>query len=371
VPTFNKAYGNHQYFFVNNRYVKDKIFAMALKSAYAGLTPPGRYPVAVVFLEIPYNEVDVNAHPAKTEIRFRDAERVRSFIVSELKKALAFFGSGRATSELVNNFFSKKERIADFSSSPSFSTAAPIKKTAFSTMEVITSQTAFAIEKILPSSNSNEPAAPALVLLPRSEQESIYKPQDSAEKISLGNALFQLGNTYIIAENGDYLTVVDQHAAAERITLEKLKQNLTLDSQILLMPEICSLTKSQVELLQKNTDILLRFGIYFEKLAEDLVVVNSVPAMLGTCDAKLLMTDIADELSAFGEIGDIERKINTILSTISCHGSLRAGKKLTIPEMNCLLRQMEETVNIAQCCHGRPTYATITMEKLNKFFERS
>ncbi|MDR1362255.1 MAG: DNA mismatch repair endonuclease MutL [Holosporaceae bacterium] len=375
VPTFNKASSHHQYFFVNNRYVKDKVFASALKSAYAGLTPPGRYPVAIVFLEIPHNEVDVNAHPAKTEIRFRDAEKVRYFMVSSLKKALSSFGAGQQpTTELINNFFAKKEFAAN--------AGAAVANT------MTLSGAARSVEKniIPPPGKSQEPRAREIFLANYTEAASTSHESGpaplcnlataeaqeySAEKINLGNALFQLGNTYIVAENGHHLIVVDQHAAAERITLEKLKKTPTLDSQNLLMPDLCSLTKSQVELLQKNTEILLRCGIYFEKLAEDLVVLNSIPALLETCDTKSLMTDMADELSAFGDIYDIERKINAIFSVISCHGSLRAGKKLTIHEMNSLLRQMEDTENIAQCCHGRPSYVIITLEKLHKFFERS
>ncbi|MDR3151310.1 MAG: DNA mismatch repair endonuclease MutL [Holosporaceae bacterium] len=365
VPTFNKISTGSQYFFVNNRYVKDKIFSLALKSAYSGLIPPGRYPMAVIFLEMPHSEVDVNAHPAKTEIRFRNSEKVRSFMVSEFKQSLSSFGSVRPTSEFASDFFSKREYASAVY--PSFGATALSEKLEIPVVEE---------KKNWPRENfsandewktvSREPDVSAS-FLPASPDVS----SDPTGKINLGNALFQLENTYIIAENGDHLIIVDQHAAAERITLEKLKRNLTLDSQTLLMPEVCPLTKSQVELLQNNVDFLLKFGIYFEKLAEDMVVVNSLPALLGTCDAKLLMTDVADELSAFGDIYDVERKINAILSIVSCHGSLRAGKKLTAYEMNCLLRQMEETENIAQCCHGRPAYAAITMEKLNKFFERS
>jgi DNA mismatch repair protein MutL len=359
VPTFNKVSTSHQYFFVNNRYVKDKIFAFALKSAYSGLTSPGRYPVAIVFLEMPHNEVDVNAHPAKTEIRFRDAEKVRYFMTLEFKRALSSFGSILATTEFANDFFSKREHA--------------------STVYTSLGGTALSEELEIPVVEEKR-LRPRDVFFANTEEKitslsfqpvSSNTDSDPAGKINLGNALFQLGNIYIIAESGDHLIIVDQHAAAERITLERLKQNLTLDSQTLLMPEVCPLKKSQIELLQKNVDFLLKFGIYFEKLTDDLVVVNSLPALLGACDAKLLITDIADELSAFGDIYDVERKINAVLSTMSCHSSLRGGKKLTIPEMNCLLRQMEETMNIAQCCHGRPTYATITVEKLNKFFERS
>jgi DNA mismatch repair protein MutL len=205
------------------------------------------------------------------------------------------------------------------------------------------------------------------VAIPR-EQST---PSDVEKKISLGNAIYQLDNTYIIAENGDNLIIVDQHAAAERITLEKLKNNLSLDSQTLLLPEVCPLKESQIEQLDANSDIMLKFGIHYQRLGPDCISISALPAILETCDAKSLINDVADELSAFGNIRSMDQKIHHILSTISCHGSLRAGRKLSIQEMNSLLRQMENTENIAQCCHGRPSYIIFSTQNLNKFFERS
>jgi DNA mismatch repair protein MutL len=209
------------------------------------------------------------------------------------------------------------------------------------------------------------------------EQINICKEVLEAEisenvgKIFLGTAMGQIDNTYIVALGDGDLVVVDQHAAAERITLEKLKNDLSLDSQVLLLPEVCTLTASQMELLENNKDLLLKFGLHYEKLAQDLVTVNAVPAILENCDAKSLMTDLVDELSTFSYSYSLDEKINRVLSTISCHGSLRAGKKLSTEEMNSLLRQMEKTPNIAQCCHGRPSYVRLSVKNLNNFFERS
>jgi DNA mismatch repair protein MutL len=392
VPTFNKATVSHQFFFVNNRFVKDKIFASALKSAYSGLVPYGRQPVAIIFLEMHHNEVDVNAHPAKVEIRFRDSEKIRFFLVSALKKALSSFGasvpialeSSRISlanpgaidvrSASKSTTFQRTDGGISARTSPSTKMFSSMQNQAnffqAGTADAPSAAAAAAADALSAAAAAAISSGAPNDVMSTSVLFAVEKPV-SAGQIYLGNALAQIGNTYIISENGGSIIIVDQHAAAERITLERLKQNLSLDSQNLLMPEVCNLTESEVEILQKNTDLLVKFGIYMEKLAQDLVVINSVPAMLDNCDAKSLILDIVGELSAFGDTYTIDEKINRVLSTISCHSSLRAGKKLTIQEMNHLLRKMEETLNIAQCCHGRPSYAVLSIESLNKFFERS
>ncbi|MDR1560990.1 MAG: DNA mismatch repair endonuclease MutL [Holosporaceae bacterium] len=356
VPTFNKSSAGYQYFFVNNRFVKDKIFAYALKFAYAGLVPQGRYAVAVLFLEIPYDAVDVNAHPSKIEIRFRESEKIRHFIVSELKKALFSFGANRPTSDALVDFPTR--------------TITPTRSSRFvanSAQKYILNigeqkeETPISSWKHKNISNNEPPISP----LKQPNNEDIY------EKISLGEALCQINNTYIVAFNENHLIIIDQHAAAERITLEKLKNNLSLDSQVLLLPEVCTMTEFKVQLLEKNIELLRKFGIYHDKLAPDLIVVNSIPAILETCDAKSLISDVTDELSTFDDTHSVEERINRVLSTISCHGSLRAGKKLTLEKMNSLLRQMENSHNIAQCCHGRPSYIKLSVKILEKLFERS
>ncbi|MDR2724232.1 MAG: DNA mismatch repair endonuclease MutL [Holosporaceae bacterium] len=353
VPTFNKASMSNQYFFVNKRFVKDKNFSYALRSAYAGLAPAGRYATAVLFLDIPYNEVDVNAHPAKVEIRFKESEKIRFFVLSELKKALSSFGAMKPTTEMIASSFPSHTYFIPAKRSIPREETAPTASHIFFRSE----------QEIFTNINLEE----GYTLIPEEQSLSL----NMKRKISLGNAIHQLGNTYIIAENDDNLIIVDQHAAAERITLEKLRNDLTLETQTLLLPEICPLKKSQIEQLETNNDIMLKFGIHYEKLAPDLISINALPAILGTCDAKALVKDIVEELSTFGDAYAINEKIYRILSTISCHGSLRAGKKLTIQEMNSLLRQMEDTANIAQCCHGRPSYVILSSKKINKFFERS
>ncbi|MDR3186901.1 MAG: DNA mismatch repair endonuclease MutL [Holosporaceae bacterium] len=355
VPTFNKASGSHQCFFVNRRFVKDRIFASALKSAYAGLTPQGRYAAAALYLEIPVHEVDVNAHPSKIEVRFRESEKIRQFIVSELKKKLRAFGASVPVTGMLDDRRGKSESASLYS--VNFGERSG-RKTFPSMISLSNAEEAFP-QKLPPAEQINI-----------SEKTPEAGIPENAEKIFLGTAVGQIENTYIVALGDGDLVIVDQHAAAERIYLEKLKNNLSLDSQTLLLPEICPLTAAQMELLENNRDLLLKFGLYYEKLAQDLVTINAVPAILENCDAKSLVIDLVDELSTFSDSYSMDEKINRVLSTISCHSSLRAGKKLSVEEMNSLLRQMEKTPNIAQCCHGRPSYVRLFAKNLNNFFER-
>ncbi|MDR1375534.1 MAG: DNA mismatch repair endonuclease MutL [Holosporaceae bacterium] len=363
VPTFNKASGSCQYFFVNGRFVKDRIFASALKSAYSGLTPMGRYAAAVLYLEIPATEVDVNAHPSKIEVRFRESEKIRRFIVTELKKKLFSFGASVAATGTFDDYREKRTTAS----------LHPVNFNKRNGEHGIFSNTIFTsgvLEKFSREENSPQ-KSPIQEEITRPEEAQKAEVPENSERIFLGTALGQIDNTYIVALSDQDLVVVDQHAAAERITLEKLKNNLSLDSQTLLLQEICALTEAQIELLEDNGDLLLKFGLHYEKLAQDLVTISAIPAILEGCDAKALVGDLIDELSTFSDSYSLEEKINRVLSTISCHGSLRGGKKLSIEEMNALLRQMERTPHIAQCCHGRPSYIRLSVKNLNNFFERS
>lgn len=397
VPTFNKPSSNYQYFFVNNRFVKDKTFALALRSAYSGLVPSGRYPVAILFLDMPYDEVDVNAHPAKTEIRFKEVEMIRGFLISSLKKLISTFGASRPSTEIVNSIFQTKNNhddsdLKDSQQPPRWNPSqnqdsslryfqnyenkkklhdsgifSPQKReiSLKRNLENISPATSFGNLKLKEESEKIEPEQNDL------SEISERSTKNSENKINLGTALYQIANTYIVAATDDSLILVDQHAVAERITLEKLTKSTKLDPQDLLLPEICPLSESKVELFEKNSELIAKFGIVYEKMSSDVIMVNALPSILGSCEAKPLINDIADELENMGDIYSLDEKIHLILSTISCHGSLRAGRKLSLEEMNSLLRQMENTENIAQCCHGRPSYIVLTKKNLNKFFERT
>lgn len=355
VPTFNKSTTAFQYFFVNNRFVKDKIFAAALKVAYAGLTPYGRYPVAVIYLDIPFESVDVNAHPAKIEVRFRESERVRNFLIYEFKKALQSYCGSVVAKENINIFCDniKRQHISNNTDS-------------------LTSTNKFLFEK--PYSNREGLPLAGSIEQKTPKKEAYEQPlvffDNKKEEFNFGNAIHQINNAYIVSSRGEDLIIIDQHAVAERITLEQYKNCRSLESQNILLPEICNLNKEQMEQLEKHKDILSQIGVHYEKLSYDLVMISALPSILEITDIKKFIMDLVDDFIAYGNSIGLDEKINRVLSTISCHSSLRAGKKLTLQDMNYLLRQMEKTPNIAQCCHGRPSYVVMTSKDLNNLFDR-
>lgn len=398
VPTFNRTSTALQCFFINQRFVKDKNIAWAIKSAYAGLVPQGRYAVALLYLDIPHDEVDVNAHPAKTEVRFKYMEQVKDFITTELRKILSSFGASYPVS--VDNFggFNKssswrgsngsaeRNESFDVNEESKFLSAGVFEKKDRNYNQKAneynpTSGTFSDSDKIYSFPQADSPKSGNLVstnyIELRENQNNLalnYELEENtfveSGKISLGQALYQIDNTYIVAATEQSLIVVDQHAAAERITLEHIKTN-TLKVQELLLEEIYDITPHQIELLENNKELLQKLGVNYTQLTKEKIMVNSLPVVLKDCSVKNLISDILDELAEFGETYSIDQQINHILSTISCHISLRAGKKLDLEEMNSLLRQMENTPNIAQCCHGRPSYIVFFKKDLNKFFERS
>jgi len=376
VPTFNKSSNSYQYFFVNNRFVKDRSFFIALKSAYSTLVPAGRFPVAILYLDVAPEAVDVNVHPTKTEVRFRNEDKVRSFIISAVRDVLLSYGSSKVSTQLVDNFVEKitKPVVTKQYTPLPFSTFSN-KSDNFEKLENIL------IDSRKLSNKSSEANFYNINKSTKTENEhennALFKNTKTNEQKSinpdffLGDAVCQIHDTYIIAKNDNGLIIIDQHAAAERITLEKLRQNLVIDSQNLLLPEVCNLNSSQVEAFEINKNFLNSFGVFYEKMTDDLISVTALPAMLETSNAKALINDIADELIEFGDTYSLEEKVHKILSTMSCHGSLRANHALTKEAMNSLLRQMEQTPNIGQCCHGRPSYVKLTLSDLNKFFERT
>lgn len=379
IPTFNKSTSTYQYFFVNGRLVKDKTFATALKSAYAGLIPHGRYPAAILCLSMPCDEVDVNVHPAKTEVKFKENNKIREFITFELKHALqSSNGSCCSTTDIIDRFYSSMKNSLKTVSAGTFSnssSAASLKtivttvhKPKKSTEQVpkIADVFTFPVKKFKIFEQTSE--------VKKSEDKfSLELPETmkTSEKVSFGRAMFQINNTYIVAENNGNIIIIDQHAAAERIMLEELKNNQKISSQNLLIPEEITFTEAQIELLKQYNDILLKTGIHLEYTNKNSAYITAVPVLLEATDSKLLLNDIVEELSAFGDTCILEDKLHNILSTISCHSSLRAGKRLSKEEMNCLLQKMELSTNIAQCCHGRPSYVTVTFKDINNFFQRS
>lgn len=396
VPNYNKSTSAYQRFFVNGRFIKDKLLSSIVRSAYKEVIPAGRFPACTFFMEIENSLIDINAHPAKTEIRFRDFDLVKGFIYSTVKKTISEGIGQNASSALARmglENLSKKASLEQFVSDNS------VKNISFSTPFVASVE-----KKIAPINESfyadgafrenKNFFSPAPETKPResifSDSEKFFRKEDlfgettssgnivedSADSspissIDLGKSFIQIGEKYILSENkNNELIIVDQHAVCERITLEKLLKRKSLDSQRLLLPEIIVLQKSQVELLIKNTDIINSFGIMFEKLSFDTVSLVGIPTIFSVSDYKKFITDIVDELEETGTIDSFEEKIRLIFSTISCHNSIRAGKILNTTEMDSILRQAEKTENIAQCCHGRPSYIILKENELDALFER-
>jgi DNA mismatch repair protein MutL len=346
LPTLNRASNQHQYLFVNGRPVKDKMILGCVRAAYMDLLHHGRHPLTALFLDIPAEDVDVNVHPAKTEVRFRDAAAVRGLLIGSLKHAL-HEGGMTTSSTLATQTFS---RIQGTSPAP------------YSQRQNQPPQMAEQVQKFYmplePSARMEEPA---------------NNPSVEADH-PLGAARAQLHENYIIAQSKDGLTIVDQHAAHERLVYEKLKKQMAdgkIQSQGLLVPEIIDLTENEISELLNHQDMLNQFGIDVEIFGSDSISVQSLPALLGDkIDIKKLIRDIIDEITEHGTTENLQKTLFEKLSTAACHGSIRSGRRLNAEEMNALLRQMEETPNSGHCNHGRPTYITLDLADIEKLFGR-
>lgn len=373
LPTYNKANSLSQYLFVNNRPVRDKLLLGALKGAYAGVLENSRYPACVLFLEVSPMHVDVNVHPAKAEVRFFDQQGVRSLLVGAVRSALLAGDKKSAgtidlntlTSDYVpNNFPSYPQREQDI-------------YFLNENNELNNNIQASSQQKAIYQSRVSAPSARKAVL---PELEHAFSVRHEEPQIAdmenigpLGVAKAQFHDTYILSQTEDALILVDQHAAHERIVLEKLKtamsQGDSLPSQMLLLPEVVDLSLTQKAALMGEFSNLARLGLVLEEFGSSIMV-REVPALLKDANPKKMITDLADEMAEWGATNVVEDKINHIAATMACHGSVRAGRRLNIAEMNHLLREMEQTPHCAQCNHGRPTYITLDVSALEKLFHR-
>lgn len=344
-PTLNRPDASLQYLFVNGRPVKDRLLLSAIRGAYQDFMPRGRYPLAALFLSVPVEAVDVNVHPAKAEVRFREASLVRSLLVSALHEALRRGASVPAGSIGA--------RIAPLSEPrpPAVQYRAPLR----------TPPQSFAA----PANGFAERPQTAF------EDAAAPEPGQPAEE-PLGTARAQLHKTYIVSETADGIVLVDQHAAHERIVYEKLKAALTggrIARQLLLIPEIVEMAEDEAALLVEYGGKLADSGLVIESFGPGAVIVREAPALLGQCDLQSLVRDLAHELGE-NETGSVEARLNAICATMACHGSVRAGRAMRLDEMNALLREMEATPSAAQCNHGRPTYVELSRAELERLFER-
>jgi DNA mismatch repair protein MutL len=337
LPTFNRGLADQQYLFVNSRPVKDRLLVGALRAAYRDLIARDRHPIAALFLQVPLDEVDVNVHPAKTEVRFRDAAAVRGLIVGGIRAAL---------DQESHRSVAREQAAAPVIWTSSVTTAHPA---------------GVREERALFTGIRVEPAARA---------EPAVEPVQSWP---LGVARGQVANTYIVAEAEDGLVIVDQHAAHERLVLERLRAARSggmVPRQDLLIPEVVDLDEPDCDRLESAMPELADLGLELERFGPTSMLVRSVPAALRGPDVDRLLSDLAGEIAELGSALSLKERLDHVEATIACHGSVRAGRVLSVAEMNALLREMEITPRSGQCNHGRPTWVKLAHSDIEKLFGR-
>lgn len=355
MPTFSRSQADMQYFFVNGRMVKDRVISHAVRQAYQDVLFHGRHPAFVLYLAIDPRQVDVNVHPQKHEVRFRNSRQVHDFLYRSLHQALA----NVQPEQQIN--------------SPAFTLNTGSEKP----LEPVFQQTEMPIKpahagftytnSARPVSQVRENIAAYAQLLAQPESSDQHKAPP------LGYALAQLKGIYILAENDQGLVLVDMHAAHERIVYERLKQHSAQEgiiSQPLLVPLTLHVSQSEGDLVENQHEELIQFGLKIERLSHEQIRVREVPALLKHADIEKLVRDVLSDYMEHGQSQQIEQKTNDILSTMACHGSVRANRQLTISEMNALLRDIEHTERSGQCNHGRPTWKQLSLQQLDALFLR-
>ena len=364
LPTLHRANGLQCYLVVNGRPVRDKLIVGTVRAAYGDLLPRGRYPMLVLFLTVPPEEVDVNVHPAKTELRFRDPNAVRSLLIGALRDALGTAGH-RATGSLSQSALDRMVR-PQHRPAPTPGAAPDTSPRAY-----------MSHSRPRGFGFSDKAQAPLeAVSAPSGDTRGTAIVEDEAD-YPLGAARAQVQDTFIIAQTADALVIVDQHAAHERLVYERLKyaySNGGITRQLLLIPDVVELDGEAVAALLAASNELESLGLVVEAFGQSAIVVREVPALLGTCDVKGLLSDLASALAEAEEDGEggrvLAARLDHVLSTMACHGSVRGGRRLSPDEMNALLRDMEKTPFSGQCNHGRPTYIELKLTDIEKLFSR-
>ena len=365
LPTYNRGVADHQFLFVNGRPVKDRLVTGAVRGAYAEMLARDRHPIVALFIEMPPELVDVNVHPAKTEVRFREPAMIRGMIVSGLRRALdkgGFRAVQRPAESALSNW--QSEPLAPNPQASIFTGQgrANVAQQAYPAQGVRDGVSAF---------RALEEADQLAPLMGRAEEAVELVPE--ATRHPLGIARGQVAKTYIVAEAEDGLVIVDQHAAHERLVLERMRKAVeggTVASQALLMAEVVELDENACDRLEARAQELAEFGLELERFGPSAMLVRATPAMLGSGDVKGLVTDLSDELGAYDEALSLKERIDHVASTMACHGSVRAGRVLNVAEMNALLREMEVTPHSGQCNHGRPTWVKLALDDVEKLFGR-
>ena len=353
LPTYSRGAATAQYLFVNGRPVRDKLLIGALRGAYSDFLSRDRHPVVALFLECDPQKVDVNVHPAKAEVRFRDPGLARGLIVSALKHALAEAGHRASTT------------VAD----ATLGAFRPEPTGRVYQMDM-PSQQALRGSYVAQAPGFSEEPAPFAPTSARVEENIEDTPQDTP----LGAARAQVHENYIIAQTSDGMVIVDQHAAHERLVYEKLKRQMAengVATQALLIPEIVELSEGDAGLLLEHLPALASFGLVIEPFGQGAVAVRETPAILGVINAEKMLRDILDEISDLGDSQTLADRIEAVLSRVACHGSIRSGRVMRGDEMNALLREMEATPHSGQCNHGRPTYVELKLTDIERLFGRT
>ncbi len=377
LPTLNRGSAQHQYLFVNGRPVKDRMLTGVLRAAYQDFLARDRHPLAALFVELDPEGVDVNVHPAKTEVRFRDAGTVRGLILGALRHTLA--AAGHRASTTVAGFALGRVQVEPVGSAPGpvqpslaarpvGDRPAPTRPDPGWVSGVATS---------IPTTGMSDPAnsawRPETLSDPSVRTEAGEGSDGGSVSYPLGVARAQLHETYIVAQTDSGIVLVDQHAAHERLVYERMKQQMAeggVRRQALLIPDIVDLDEAAAARLLARADEFLELGLELEPFGPGTVCVRATPALFGPMDAQGLVRDLADELAEFDEGLSLRERFETVMGNMACRGSVRAGRRLTVEEMNALLRQMEATPHSGQCNHGRPTYVELKLSDIETLFGR-
>ena len=340
IPTYNKTSWKDSVIIINNRVIKDRKILGLIKAAYSGLLAGNRFPVVLLNLKCPYEDVDVNVHPRKSEVGLIDRKKINSFLIKKIRDRLENAG-------LINSGVYEKKLINKFSYQENKQSTKPINFISNNSLD-ITDENNTQIKKNIENNHSHT-------------------------QHRLGYAVGQINNMFIIAQTKNKIVIVDQHAAHERIVLEKLKSSFlenNIDRQVLLIPEILEL-EGDIQVFLDNKEKIEKLGIVFEEYSEKTILVRELPGILGKIKAKELFKDLYVQLEKFDEVNLNNYQIESLFSSIACHNSIRAGRKMNIEEMNNLLRLMETTPNSGQCNHGRPTFVELNIKDMEKLFGRN
>jgi len=368
LPTLNRRTSSHQFLFVNGRPVQDKLLYGAVRAAYSDFLAYDRHPLVVLFLDAPKSTLDVNVHPAKSEVRFQEPGLVRGLIIGALKKTLT--EAGYQTSSTVSN-----AALGILSKSISKVASTGVRRSSQSYNSFNSAPNNHLHSSLATNEIANEylDLNSAPMARNNSTSNQSFETLNEIASFPLGAAQAQLHKNYIVAQTNEGFVIVDQHAAHERLVYEKMKIHLKeggIKRQVLLIPEVVDLENAKIQRLLELKDDFTRLGLILEQFGEGAILVREIPSILGDINIKNLVIDIADELEEFGSSTVLEDKLGHICGTIACHSSVRSGRTLRIEEMNALLREMEATPHSGQCNHGRPTYVELKLSDIEKLFGR-